>query len=162
MKNKIKLLCFVGIVALLTWGCDHQAKWRRQEKMEIDVYITSLGDTAYVMQPSGIYYIELQAGTGRSPVLKDTILFKYTGMFLDRVVFDSNESVSTTIIAVIGNYNLVPGLEEGFTLMKEGGRARILTPSNLAYGSTGWFIIPGHTPLIWEVTLVKVMPGSKK
>ncbi len=162
MNNRIKILFFFGIVVLMISGCDSSSTWKRQERSQIDTYIKSLGDTVYSLQPSGLYYIELQAGTGRSPVVKDTVFFKYTGMFLDRVVFDSNVPSGNTYGAVLGNYEIIPGLDEGMRLMKEGGRARFLTPSSLAYGQAGiWGAIPGYTPLLWEVTLLTVKPGSK-
>jgi FKBP-type peptidyl-prolyl cis-trans isomerase len=160
MKNRIKLLCVFGFVVLLIWGCNPKTDWIKQERLQIESYIASLGDTAYVLQPSGLYYIELLAGTGRSPIVKDTVFFKYIGMYLDRQIFDSNLTLTTPYAAVIGNYNLITGLEEGFMLMKEGGKARFLTPSSLAYGSAGWYIIPGFTPLLWEVTLTSVRSGT--
>ncbi len=163
MNNRVKLLCVCAFIVLLNSGCNPTGSWRRQEQSQIDSYVKSLGDTAYVLQPSGLYYIELQPGTGRSPILKDTIYFRYTGMFLDRQIFDSNVSSSTPYGAIIGNYEIIPGLDEGIRLMKEGGKARFLTPSSLAYGQAGiWGAIPGYTPLIWEISLITVKPGSKK
>jgi len=79
----------------------HQ-KHGNKEKEDIQNYINSLGDTAYVLKPSGLYYIELRAGTGRSPVVKDTITFWYSGMFLNRTVFDSNYSSNTVFTAILG------------------------------------------------------------
>jgi FKBP-type peptidyl-prolyl cis-trans isomerase FkpA len=46
--------------------------------------------------------------------------------------------------------------------MKEGGVSRLLIPSSLAYGSLGYGSIPGYTPILFEIHLVKVIPGSKK
>jgi FKBP-type peptidyl-prolyl cis-trans isomerase len=40
--------------------------------------------------------------------------------------------------------------------MREGGKALFLMPSKLAYGSAGYYSIPGYTPLLFEVDLVKV------
>jgi FKBP-type peptidyl-prolyl cis-trans isomerase len=110
-----------------------------------------------------LYYIELKAGTGRTPIAKDTLSFRYTGMFLDRVVFDQNLTATSPYSIIVGDHEIIPGLDEGFLYMKEGGKARFLTPSSIAYGAEGiWGTIPGYTPLMWEITLVKVYPGSKK
>ena len=109
-----------------------------------------------------MYYIELQAGTGRIPVAKDTVSFWYKGMFLDGVVFDQNFAATAPYSTVLGNHEVIKGIEEGFLYMKEGEKAKFLTPSSLAYGQAGWWgAIPGFTPLLWEITLVKVRPGSK-
>jgi FKBP-type peptidyl-prolyl cis-trans isomerase len=46
--------------------------------------------------------------------------------------------------------------------MKEGGKGRFLVPSSLAYGQAGiWGIVPGYTPLVFEVNLISVKPGTK-
>jgi FKBP-type peptidyl-prolyl cis-trans isomerase len=177
MMNNIKLLVGFGLLILFITGCDPTSKARKQEKEDIQNYINSLGDTAYVLKPSGLYYIELRAGTGRSPVVKDTITFWYSGMFLNRNVFDSNYSSNTVFTAIVGvsdpTYGqLIPGLEEGVQYMKMGGKARLLLPSSLAFGSNGYTVgngqggfyqvISGFTPLLYEVELVSVKPGSGK
>ncbi|MBA4321321.1 MAG: hypothetical protein C0408_00740, partial [Odoribacter sp.] len=135
--NRIKLLFGISLTILLIAGCDPTAKWEKEEKVLIQNYISSLGDTAWVLKPSGLYYIELQAGTGRMPVAKDTIAFRYKGMFLNRIVFDSNLSAAEPYNAIIGVYELISGLDEGVRYMKAGGKGRFVTPSNLAYGSQG-------------------------
>lgn len=163
MMNRIKILGVTGLFIIMLVSCNKTGTWEKQERTQIDTYIKALGDTAYVLKPSGLYYIELQAGTGRTPVAKDTISFRYVGMFLNRVVFDQNLATPSPYSAVVGNYEVITGLDEGFRYMKEGGKARFLTPSSLAYGQGGiWNAIPGYTPLIFEVTLVKVSPGPAK
>ena len=164
----IKFLSGLGLMILVIAGCKSTGTWEKQEREQIDNYIKSLGDTVYVLKPSGLYYIELKPGSGRSPIVKDTITFWYKGMFLDRVVFDPLPTPSTPTTAIIGTDNptykiSLSGLDEGVQYMKEGGKARFLLPSDLAYGPAGlWQIIPGYTPLIYEVQLLKVRAGSKK
>jgi FKBP-type peptidyl-prolyl cis-trans isomerase len=158
--NRIKLLAWTALFFLLVVGCNKTGTWEKQERSQINGYIKSLGDTVYSLKPSGLYYIELRPGTGRMPVAKDTVVFRYTAMFLDRVVFDSNIRSASPYSAVIGNFEIIPGLDEGFLYMKEGGQGRFLTPSSLAYGAMGWWgVIPGYTPLLFEVDLVAVHPG---
>jgi FKBP-type peptidyl-prolyl cis-trans isomerase len=164
MMNKTKLLMGLGLIILFVSGCNPAAQWKEQERALIQDYVISLGDTAYVLKPSGLYYIELRAGTGASPVTKDTVTFRFTGMFLDRAVFVTNVYETSPWVAVIGAYNLFTGLDEGIRYMKEGGKARLLIPSNLAFGSSGSDngIISGYTPLLYEIDLVKVIPGPAK
>ncbi len=57
---------------------------------------------------------------------------------------------------------LIAGFDEGILYMKEGGKARFLIPSSLAYGPGGYYTIPGYTPLLFDVELVKVAPGPSK
>jgi FKBP-type peptidyl-prolyl cis-trans isomerase len=161
--KKIKFLVGLSFIALFIISCDTTGTWKKHERAQIDAYIKSLGDTAYILKPSGLYYIELSPGTGRMPIAKDTVYFRYTGMFIDRVVFDSNMSEVEPFPAVIGNYEIIPGLDEGIRYMKEGEIARFVVPSSLAYGAAGIYgIISGYTPLLFEVELTLVLPGPGK
>ena len=71
----------IGLCLLFLFiaGCDFNSNARKLEKSLIQNYISSLGDTVYISKPSGLYYIELKAGTGRTPVVKDTITFRKVG-----------------------------------------------------------------------------------
>lgn len=163
MINKIKLFGIAGLFVIIFTGCNDTGTWKKQERSQIDTYIKALGDTAYVLKPSGLYYIELQAGTGRTPVSKDTVDFRYVAMFLDRVVFDQNITATSPYSAILNDYQIIPGLDEGIKYMKEGGKSRFVLPSSLAYGAQGiWNAVPGYTPLLFEVTLVKVRPASAR
>jgi len=168
MMKRIIFLSVFGVFILVIAGCA-KSTFKKQEQEMIDTYIKSLGDTAYVLKPSGLYYIELQPGSGRSPIIGDTVTFWYNGMFTDRVSWNSNYT-STPFVAIIGYsvkdptsaYGIIPGLDEGIKYMKEGGKGRFVLPSDLAYGQAGiWGILPGYTPLVFEVDLINVKPGSK-
>jgi len=166
MIKRITFLSGLGLIILIITGCA-KSTFKQQEQEMIDTYIKSLGDTAYILKPSGLYYIELQTGSGRSPVTLDTVTFWYNGMFTDRVSWNSNYT-ATPFVAVIGCkdptsvYGIIPGLDEGIRYMKPGGKGRFVLPSSLAYGQAGiWGIVPGYTPLVFEVDLISVTPGSK-
>lgn len=164
MNNKSGIwlaICFALILAMV-YGCQ-KGTWEEQEKSQIEDYIKSLGDTVYVLKPSGLYYIELTAGTGRMPVTNDTIYFRHKGCFLDGVSFISNMADANPYKHIVGVSKLVDGIDEGVRYMKEGGKARFVLPSKLAYGAEGWWgVIPGYTPLFWEITLVTVKAGPGK
>lgn len=138
-------------------GCGEIGTWKIQEEQQIQEYLKKLEDTVAVLKPSGLYYIELSEGTGAMPVAGDSVTFYYKGMFLDRVVFDTNIPDSIPWRHKIGTKDIITGIDEGLRYMKEGGKARLITPSDLAYGHSGiWGIIPGYTPLLWEIDLVTV------
>ncbi|EDY22209.1 peptidylprolyl isomerase FKBP-type [Chthoniobacter flavus Ellin428] len=106
--------------------------------------------------PSGLEYKIVKEGTGKSPAAADTVLVHYRGTLLDGTEFDSsykrNEPISFPLNRVI------PGWTEGLQLLKEGGKAILYIPSNLAYGergTPGGPIGPNET-LIFEVELLKV------
>ncbi len=138
-------------------SCGEIGTWKQQEDQMIQDYLSSLGDTAFVRKPSGLYCIELAEGTGLIPETGDSVTFYYKGMFLDRVVFDTNLTDSIPWKHLMGSGDILEGIDEGLRYMKEGGKARLLTPSSLAYGPNGvWGVIPGYTPLLWEIELLSV------
>ncbi|HNW99492.1 MAG TPA: FKBP-type peptidyl-prolyl cis-trans isomerase [Bacteroidales bacterium] len=105
---------------------------------------------------TGLYYIETTKGTGVKPVKGQTVTVNYTGKFLDGTIFDSSEG-REPIKFVIGNNEVIPGWEEGILLMKAGGKAKFIIPSELAYSSRGaGGLIKPYTPLLFEVELVTV------
>ncbi|MEI6534163.1 MAG: FKBP-type peptidyl-prolyl cis-trans isomerase [Verrucomicrobiaceae bacterium] len=104
---------------------------------------------------SGLQYLVLTEGKGKSPKATDTVLVHYRGTLLTGTEFDSsykrNEPIEFPLNRVIA------GWTEGVQLMKEGAKFRFFIPSNLAYGTrgAGRDIGPNET-LIFEVELLKV------
>lgn len=164
MKNlKILSFLFFGL-ALLVTGCE-KGTWAEQERGQIRDYIKSLQDTAYVLHPSGLYQIDLVAGTGSYPVDYDTVYFKYKIRFLDYVTFNTNDPIGTPYMHVMGTDTgpVELGIEEGLRYMRAGGITRFLTPSKLAFGHDGIpSIVPGYTPLLWDIDLDSVVAGTGK
>ncbi len=102
---------------------------------------------------SGLQYLVLVEGTGKSPRLKDTVVVHYRGTSIRGFEFDrsTGEPVEFPLKRVL------KGWQEGLQLMKEGAKFKFFIPSNLAYGKngSGVDITPDET-LIFEVELVKV------
>lgn len=161
MMNYLKYGVLLMFVLSMT-GCENN-KWEAHEQKLIDEYIKSLGDTAYVLYPSGLYVIELEPGTGNFPVDGDTIFFKYKAAFTDYVQFDSNDPYNTPYKYVLGSFKYAEkGVDEGLHYIKEGGTSRLLTPSSLAFGFEGiWNIVPGYTPVLWTIKLDSIRSGLR-
>lgn len=112
----------------------------------------------YSVKPTatGLYYIETKKGTGVKATTGSTVTVNYTGKFLDGSIFDSSEG-KEPISFVLGNKEVIPGWEEGIALMKKGGKAVFVIPSNLAYGPNGaGSTIKPYTPLTFDVELIDV------
>ncbi|MCX6256032.1 MAG: FKBP-type peptidyl-prolyl cis-trans isomerase [Bacteroidia bacterium] len=156
------LLFFTTVLLISLVSCDPGKKYEKEEKSKIEDYLNSNSNLNFVLQSSGLYYLEVLAGTGRTPVLHDTAYVKYTGMFLDGTVFDTNVGKADSLIFPVAEGWTIAGFDEGITLMKEGGKATFLIPSKLAYGPSGYYSINGYTPLLYDVELVHVTPGPGK
>ena len=109
---------------------------------------------------SGLQFEELEAGKGKKPTADDTVKVHYRGTLIDGTEFDSSyarqEPVSFSLKGVI------PGWTEGVQMIKEGGKARLVIPADLAYGPGGMgnAIGPNET-LVFEIELLEVNPGAE-
>lgn len=106
---------------------------------------------------SGLYYKITQHGNGKKPQAGQKVAVHYTGMLLDKSVFDSSYSRRQPLNFTVGVGQVIEGWDEGILLLQEGDKARLVIPSDLAYGASGaGGVIPPHAPLIFDVELVKV------
>ena len=159
------ILLFIAVALMVSFGsCDPAKKYEKEEKEEIQNFLNSNDTLNYELKPSGLYYLEVLTGTGRTPVVHDTAYLIYTGMFLNGNVFSTNVGTTDTLIRPVAEGYLIYGLDEGITYMKAGGKASLLIPSKLAYGASGDITgtIGGYTPLLFNVALVRVKPGPGK
>ena len=102
---------------------------------------------------SGLYFISFVEGTGKQPQAGNPVEVSYLVRSLNGEVFDSSDKGYK---AVIGDTAMVKGWNYGLLKMKEGGKARFILPSKLAYGEAGNGKIPERTPLVFDVDLIKV------
>jgi FKBP-type peptidyl-prolyl cis-trans isomerase len=105
---------------------------------------------------SGLEYIVITEGTGKSPKISDTVTVNYTGKLLNGKVFDSTLAPGRQP-ATFPLKGLIKGWQEGLQLMKEGGKYTFRIPGDLGYGEQGIpDMIPPNATLIFEVELLKV------
>jgi FKBP-type peptidyl-prolyl cis-trans isomerase FkpA/FKBP-type peptidyl-prolyl cis-trans isomerase FklB len=105
---------------------------------------------------SGLIYKETQPGTGDSPKPTDTVKVHYTGKLTDGTVFDS--SVQRGEPATFPLNGVIKCWTEGLQMMKVGGKATLVCPSDIAYGDQGRppQIKPGAT-LVFDVELLEIV-----
>lgn len=102
---------------------------------------------------SGLQYRELTAGTGKQPGPESTVTVHYKGTFINGKEFDSSYGRGEPIS--FGLFQVIKGWTEGLQLMKEGGKAELVIPQDLAYGP-GRPGIPPYQTLVFQVELIKV------
>ncbi|MGA3280002.1 MAG: FKBP-type peptidyl-prolyl cis-trans isomerase [Smithella sp.] len=110
--------------------------------------------------PSGLIYQQIKAGTGAKPKAKDIVKVHYTGSFIDGKVFDSSVERGQPVEFPLDK--VIPCWTEGLTMMKIGGKAKLICPSDIAYGDRGNPVIPGGATLVFEVELLdaKAAPAT--
>ena len=104
---------------------------------------------------SGLFYKITREGKGDHPPKGKNVSVHYRGMLLDGTIFDSSYERNEPIVFPIGEGQVIKGWDEGIALLKNGSAAKLVVPSELAYGSRGaGEIIPPDSTLIFEVELV--------
>lgn len=109
-----------------------------------------------VTLPSGLQYMVIKEGTGRSPKATDNVKCHYEGTLIDGTLFDSSKKRGEP--ATFPLNGVIKGWTEGVQLMKEGATYRFFIPYDLAYGANGaGSAIPPYAALIFDVELIEVL-----
>ena len=153
-------------VELTTWGpkIDPLAKARaarvssKQKGVSSSYLLKAAAEPGAVKTATGLIYKELTPGSGASPAATDTVKVNYRGTFVDGKEFDS--SYSRNQPAEFPLNGVIRCWTEGVQKMKPGGKARLICPSDIAYGDQGRPGIPGGSTLIFEIELLSVSPAN--
>jgi FKBP-type peptidyl-prolyl cis-trans isomerase FkpA len=103
---------------------------------------------------SGVVFISLTEGTGENPTADSTVRVHYHGTLRDGSVFDSSVQRGEPISFPLNG--VIPCWTEGVQKIKVGGKAKLVCPSETAYGDQGSGSIPGGAALAFEVELLAI------
>ncbi len=145
-----------------------QAKMQEQMmKMQNEIGETNLSEGVSFLEEnkkregvevtaSGLQYMKLESGSGKTPTLEDQVEVHYEGTLIDGTVFDSSYQRGESITLPVGG--VIAGWTEALQLMKEGDVFELAIPSALAYGSQGaGGVIAPNATLKFKVELIKVI-----
>ncbi len=139
---------------------ERSARVAEQQKAASKTHLEkAAAEPGAVRTESGLIYRELRVGLGDSPKETDTVKVNYRGTLIDGTEFDS--SYRRNEPAQFGLKGVIPCWTEGVQKMKVGGKAKLVCPSNLAYGDQGQRSIPGGAALIFEIELLEIVPAAK-
>ncbi|MFP4063954.1 MAG: FKBP-type peptidyl-prolyl cis-trans isomerase [Bacteroidales bacterium] len=131
-----------------------------QEEGLRDAYLDEEGITVDPT-PSGLYFVEEEPGDGPRVEEGQTVAVHYEGRLLDGTVFDSSYERDEPLEFVVGEGRVIEGWDEGVAMMREGGEARLIVPSSLAYGEMGaGELIPPFSTLVFDVEVVEIVDPS--
>jgi peptidyl-prolyl cis-trans isomerase A (cyclophilin A) len=106
---------------------------------------------------TGLRYQIIQKGSGFKAEKGKNVEVHYKGQLTDGTVFDSSYKRNQPIGFALGMGQVIPGWDEGISLLQVGDKARFVIPSDLAYGASGaGGVIPPHATLIFDVELVSI------
>ena len=103
---------------------------------------------------TGVVVIPMTEGTGANPTATSTVRVHYHGTLRDGTVFDSSVQRGEPISFPLNG--VIPCWTEGVQKIKVGGKAKLVCPSDTAYGDQGSGSIPGGAALAFEVELLAI------
>ena len=117
-------------------------------------------DEKVITTKSGHKYIDVKVGDGKEAKAGDSITVHYTGTFKDGKKFDSSVG-KAPFPFTLGKGQVIKGWDEGVAGMKrEGGKRKLIIPSDLAYGPDGRQ--PGHSAQLGAAFRRGVVEGEVK
>jgi len=154
MKNKFRLLIIAGIVLVSAVSCNLEKNLEKEEEAKIQEYVNYHLSLDYVKKASGLYYCDSITGSGDQVLTNDSVYFDFIMRFIDEWVIQDS-----CYVTKIGDGELMPGLQEALLYMKDGGWSKIIVPSYLGFGNSG-YSFPAYTPLLFDLNITKVVHNN--
>ena len=105
---------------------------------------------------TGVYYLEILAGSGDFVEEGDMVSIYYNMYNTDDKLIDSNYGAEP-LSFVYGSGDMVPGIDEAVGQMRVGGKATIIVPSDMGFGDIAVDeALPAYSIVIFDLELVDV------
>ena len=133
-----------------------KSKKEEEEKKKTEAEVDKLA-AGFEKTGSGLRYKIIQKGDGIPAEKGKTVSVHYKGQLADGTVFDSSYKRNKPLEFPVGVGHVIAGWDEGIQLLEVGDKARMVIPSDLAYGERGaGGVIPPNAVLIFDVELMAV------
>ncbi len=154
MKN----IALVFAVSVLFWGCVKQANntcTNTPPAAEHDLLVSfcAMNSINYTEDVNGILYEIIDPGSGSTPANDSLITVTYVAKYLtgatlvDKTLYPETDYLK----------NFLEGLRLSIPYIKEGGHIKLVIPSALLFGCTGYpGVVPPNAPLYYDLVLTDV------
>jgi FKBP-type peptidyl-prolyl cis-trans isomerase FkpA len=150
MRNVLKPAGIVPmsliLLCLLPVGClEDDIDYAAREKKEREKYLEENNITVEPTE-SGLYFIPIDTGYGDFAEMGDRVTINFEGYLLNGNLLTTNiEAVAVEYdmynpyetyepyTFVLGDGDMIDGVEEGLTYMREGATAKMIIPSELSF-----------------------------
>lgn len=115
--------------------------------------------------PSGLKYIMVKSNPDGEKIEKDYLVnYYYTAFLKNGEIFGSTFYYNRKSNALrAGGGDVIKGLDEAILLLRKGEKARILVPSDLAYGKKGLENnVPPNCDFIYDINIINVQKKTDK
>ena len=163
--NFVQVLGTIGALTLAT-GCarggedtPEPAGGETPAEVHMDLeFADALGIDLEAMTrlPSGLYYEDIEDGSGLGARDGHVLSVYYTGRLTTGERFDAN-TTGEGYSFQLGRRQVILGWEQGIQGMRIGGKRRLVVPPALGYGQRGFPpAIPPSATLVFEVELLDI------
>jgi len=178
MSFKQISIWFVGLLVLGLASCNNNFDDPSAGQLDINTqqirdYLIKSGLASRVTTASsGLYYVitdtTRSSATAKVPALGDEVEFIYTLSYINggTAVFVDSIRSSKPMYYPFGIGAIIPGLEQGVSLLREGQKATLVMPYTLGFGGDARTIngvtIPAYSPVIFTVQLIRARTQSEQ
>jgi peptidylprolyl isomerase len=161
-RGRLAASAAVILLALMLAACQPGTKQAMTPTAAATATITvEPTEAPYVLEgatttATGLQYLEITAGTGPAPKVGDLITMHYIATLADGTELANSYTQGDPVVSVWGPNRLLTGWEEGIGLMKQGGKAKMVLPPELAFGPEGSGSIPPNAQIVIEMELLTV------
>ena len=111
---------------------------------------------------SGLVFVIENQGKGMVPVPGSPVSLHYIGTFRkDGKKFDSSRDRNEPFNFTYKVQSMIPGFEEGISMIGKGGKIKVFIPYYQAYGKKGRGPIPPYSDLVFDIELLDVQEPSE-
>lgn len=145
----------LALTLLLISGCDSRDE--STSTIEDTDFAASLDVSleASTKTADGLYFRDLEEGTGEEAAEGDELAVYYSGHFPDGRRFDARTE-GTPFTFTVGAGRVISGWDLGVRGMRVGGTRQLILPPELGYGDRQVGPIPPGSILVFEVELLDV------
>lgn len=146
MKFVLPILFLLILTACTTYSEDDKSTFDKQ----IESYLKK-NNKKCDRSESGLYYQIIEQGKGRKIKYGDRVSFTYKGELLDGTVFDKQTKPIEFDVDI-----LIAAWKEAMLMLNEGGKAYIVAPPQLGYGTHELEDIPTNSIIVYTMEVVEV------
>ncbi len=132
---------------LLVFGCGDNEEELPPPDVQMAEYIAATGLNV-TTSSSGLSYEIHEEGEGEFPITNSILQITFIGRLTDGTIFAQS---TTPVGAYISTQ--IAGLAEGLRLLKNGGRATLVIPPDIGFGSVDAGIVPGNSVTVYEIEI---------
>ncbi|MDZ7935177.1 MAG: FKBP-type peptidyl-prolyl cis-trans isomerase [Emticicia sp.] len=106
---------------------------------------------------TGLFYSVDKSSTGANVKVGDEVSFHYTLSLLNGTKFDSTSKLKNEPAKLTyGASNIIAGLAEAISLLKEGESGTFLLPSVIAFGTQSSTVVPANSNIRIDLEIIKL------